>query len=204
MNKILSLLIITIILTGCKKNNEDPQIDEICSCYTDQTSNELDKTLKSCLNDINAKKEKPLSEEKILTITKELIQSCPKYQNDFNQMLLSRYERRRDVLNLKDIDSIEKLIENDINAAVNQSKLAEYKILEGDLDKAFILVNKSIENNKNIEIGYWIRGFLYHQKGDFKNAIADCNKLNQLTKQENMKIASELWKLNLKEELNQN
>ena len=116
MKKILSLFIIVSILLSCKKKNEDSQVDQICICYSDKTIVEIDKTFNSCLNEVYTRKEDFLREDKILSITKKLIKSCPKYQDDFDRMLLSRYERRREVLNLKDIDSIENLIQKNINA----------------------------------------------------------------------------------------
>ena len=202
-----------LILCGCKEKNKALySLEDICNCYSQSEFVGFDATLSSCLTEFNtainkekekAKKEDLVDFEKnhLFDMMKELIQTCPKYQKDFNKVLLGRYSKRNKENLSKRKDSLLNLIDSVENKAGRYVQLSELEILNGDFDKATESINTSIEMNPKMEMSYFVRGFLNHRKGDFNKAISDFKTMRSITEQQDMSLTADLWILNLEQEL---
>ena len=186
--------------------------ETICQCYSQSEFIGFDETLKGCLTEFNAtvnKKKKDVNKEdsvnfaenQLMILLKELIQTCPKYQMDFNNVLLNRYSNRnKDNLEMR-MDSLQKVIDSADNKAGRYIQLSELEILNEEYDRANESVNTSIKMNPKMEMSYFVRGFLYHRKGQLTDAISDFKTMRNLTKQSQLKQIGDLYILNLEQEL---
>ena len=215
MKKNLYLILIFILVNSCKKNEKWYSEKQICECYSsshlDILSN-FDNKLNNCLTDFNSglntknlniKKEnlKEFAAKIGFALTKNLIKNCPNYQKDFNEIVLSKYSKSdTNNLNTK-IDSIKLKLKTDKNNSTELIKLAEYRVLNSELDSALNLVNQVIKINSKSEGGYFVRSFIYHKKGLINKSIEDYKKLKKITKNSERKKWSELMIINLQQQL---
>ncbi len=211
MRKTLFLIFCLKVLISCQEKKKDLYSSEIiCDCYTQTEFVGIDKTLNSCLTDfniaINQKKKESQQDNKnferdyLMELSEKLIKTCPDYQKDFNNMLLNRYSKRNRENLIKRKDSLLKIIDSVDNKAGRYVQLSELEILSGDFEQATKSVNTSIEMNPKMEISYFVRGFLYHRKGDITNAISDVKTMRDITQQADLKSVADLWISNLEQE----
>lgn len=210
---IFIFLICFSILLSCKEgDNKIYSSDTICECYSESEFDQFDSAFNNCLtvfNEAMNKRMKSLKKEdledfgenQLFLLTKELVQTCPKYQKDFNTVLLARYSNRnKDNLDIR-IESLLKEIDSVNNKAGRYIQLAELEILNEDYKNALNTVNISIKMDPEIESSYFVRGFLYHRNGQYKKAISDYTILRDITKQKQLRQIAELNILNLEQEL---
>jgi len=201
MKKPLYFLLLLLVV-NCQKSKQPSIVQNICECYKIQKDVGMDSKLNNCLKDFNNRiaqlENNELIKQEFETLAFNLISYCEEYQYDFNKMKLSIYKGREELLNIKEKDSLENLIKNQENLSINLSKSAEFKIIEGNLDEAMQLVNRSIKIDNQIQISYYIRSFLHHKNGEFQKAIDDIISFGNLTENdENARFAFELTKHNL-------
>ncbi len=208
---LLSICFLTLL--SCKdKNNDWYSENTICECYTQSEFVGFDKTLTGCLEEfntlLNQKKEEAKNEDlenfdknHLMELSKRLIKTCSKYQKDFNNVLLDRYSNRNKENLEQRKDSLLTVIDSVDNKAGRYIILSELEILGGDYDKALESINTSIEMNPNMEMSYFVKGFLNHRKGDFTNAISDIKTLHDITKNPDLRTLASLWILNLEQEI---
>tara|TARA_R110000868_G_scaffold399453_2_gene673203 strand:+ start:4386 stop:5033 length:648 start_codon:yes stop_codon:yes gene_type:complete len=214
MTKRYYLFVIPIFtLLSCKKVSKDWYAgNEVCECYSQSDFIGFDNTLTSCVKKFNTELNKQKKDTKsedlenfeknhLMELSKQLIKICPKYQKDFNTVLLNRYSNRnKENLNQRK-DSLLRVIDTASNEGSRYIQLAELEIVNGNFNQAINSVNKSIELNPKMEMSYFVRGFLNHKKGDITNALMDIKTMRDLTKQKDLKIVADLWILNLEQEL---
>ncbi len=206
------IIICLLAFIACKeKNKELYSLTNICECYSKSEFVGFDKTLSSCLTEFNAAVNKKKQETKeidlidfeknhLMEMMKKLIQTCPKYQTDFNTVLLGRYSKRNRENLEKRKDSLLKVIDSIDNKAGRYIQLSELEILNGEYDKATKSINTSIELNPKMEMSYFVRGFLYYRKGDFNKAISDLKTMRKITEKGDLRLTADLWILNLEQE----
>ena len=97
---------------------------------------------------------------------------------------------------------LEKLTKYCKNNTTDLINLAEYVILQKDLNSALDLANEAIKIDPNLESGYFLRSYIYQQKGFLYKSIEDYKKLERITKNSDLKLMCELMTLNLEQQLN--
>ncbi|MEP5934545.1 MAG: hypothetical protein ABJ218_05470 [Winogradskyella arenosi] len=204
MRETFVILICLLILSSCR--NKNYSVESICDCYSKSEFIKFDQKLNGCLSEFNAElnKNKKLNSEELYKgelskLTKNLISNCTQYQQDFNEVLLNKYAKRK-VTKIQRNELLEK-IENDENKVVNLIRLSELEIANGNFEQAEKLINQSIKLDSNIESAYLVKGFLNHKKSDFQKAISDFEIMRKTSKNNELKYMADLWILNLKEEM---
>ncbi|WP_281848049.1 tetratricopeptide repeat protein [Olleya namhaensis] len=204
MRETFGILICLLILSSCSDKNYS--VESICHCYSKSELIKFDQKLNGCLSEFNAeinKNEKLNSEElykaELSKLTKNLISNCKQYQQDFNEILLNKYSKRK-VTEIQRKELLEK-IDNDENKVVNLIRLSELEIANGNFEQAEKLINQSIKLDSNIESAYLVKGFLNHKKNDFELAISDFEFMKEITKSDELKFMADLMILNLKQEM---
>lgn len=204
MRKTLGILIYLLILSSC--SNKNYSVESICDCYSKSELTKFDKKLNNCLlgfnTDLNNNEKlnsKELYKAELSELTKKLISNCKEYQTDFNEVLLNKYSKWNP--NKIKKNELQKKIDNNDNKALNQIKLSELEIAEGNFKRAENLINQSIKLNSNTEKAYLVRSYLNHKKNDFKQAILDFEIIRKITKSNDLKFMADLCILNLKKEM---
>lgn len=204
MRETFRILICLLILSSC--SNKNYSVESICDCYSKSELTEFDQRLNGCLSELNAeldKNDKLNSEElykaELINLTKNLISNCEQYQQDFNEILLNKYSKRR-VTEIQRNELLEK-IDNNENKVVNLIRLSELEIVKGNFEKAEKLINQSIKLDSNIESAYLVKGFLSHKKNEFEQAISEFEFMKEITKSDELKFMADLMILNLKQEI---
>ena len=210
--KNLYFVFILLILFSCKSNEKSLySVNEICNCFEKSKENNLDTKLNSCLTEFNKnltienanKKNTDLenfSKNELTKLVGELIQKCPNYQKEFSVILDNKFLQNNKA-NIKDKDSIEMLVQKNIETAKNIGKLSGIAIKENEFQKSFELINKSISLNPKLEYNYWIRAFLNKRNGEFLKAIEDFKMINILDTISDSKKFNELMIKSLIKEL---
>jgi len=214
-NKVFIILIV-FFCTNCSKGIKKwYSEEEICECYSESDLlklSDFDSKLGDCLSDFNNglntddlkldKDElKLFAESQIFKLTEILIQKCPAYQSDFNEIFLNKYSKRDTTDLIKKIDSITYKLNGDKNNVTDLINLAEYAILQKNLNFALDLANKAIKINPSIESGYLLRSYIYQKKGSLSKSIEDYKKLEKITNNSDLKLLCELMILNLEQQL---
>ena len=209
LRKTLQYILILIITIGCKSEKDRfYTIENICDCYDESDSIGFDNKLNGCLTGWNQylnKKEETLSnsekselsKSEFISLTKKLIQSCSNYQNDFDKMLLSKYDKQNEKNLAYRIDSINEKIDSGIEVSKNLLFLSELTMVDGNYDEADLIINRSIKLNPNDAGAYMIRGLLEYRKKNFSNAIADFERIKLLTQDFDDRTKAEYWLLNI-------
>ena len=214
MIKISKVLIVLLFIIGCKpKSEESYSVNDICECYSQSNFIGFDATLGKCMTDwdtyINVKrnnvatnKKRDIVKNEFMLLIKKLVQSCSKYHDDLNTMLLNKPEGK-DEQNLSyRMHAIKRKIKKRINVSKNLLLLSELEIVSEDYDKALLTINKSIKLNPKNEDAYLIRGLLVYKKGNVPDAITDFKKILEMSKDADTRLKAELWILNLEERVN--
>jgi len=196
MKKTFHYTFILLIIISCNSQKDNYYtIEEICNCYSDSELKGLDSKLNKCLTGwnryINEKQKTELATSELIKLTKELIQSCSKYQNDFEKMLVSKYDNQNEKNLAYRIDTINAKIDRGIEVSKNLLFLSELKMVNGNYDEADSIINRSIKLNPNDAGAYLIRGLLEYRKKNISNAIADFERIKSLTQDFDDRIKAE-------------
>lgn len=209
MKKIISVFFL-LTFFGCKSQEDKwHSVSKICDCYSKIDGKNIDLKLNNCLEDFN----RGLTSEnvdfknskmdmstyarlKIEKLSKELIQKCPKYQEDFNSILINKFSNTYPLISKK--DSISNLVKRKINNSNNLRELSGIAVAENELETALELINESIKLDPKFDFSYWIKVLVLQKQNKFKEAASICEQCKKMTKDLNSKFYCDLMIENLK------
>jgi tetratricopeptide (TPR) repeat protein len=199
MKYILAILI--LIFFGCNKNKiVSITTSEICECYSKSKETNIDIKLNNCTDFKTVVNNADTLEfqKKITNSVINLIKECPEYQDDFNLILINKFETPSPLL-ISQNDSILKCINSKIDLAKNYSKLAEIAIQKKEFQQAMTHIETAQLLDKSNEYMHWIKAYLFQKKNDFDNAIKEFEYIN-LTADKDSKAFNNLMIENLRVE----
>lgn len=209
MKKIISVFFL-LTFFGCKSQEDKwHSVSKICDCYSKIDGKNIDLKLNNCLEDFN----RGLTSEnvdfknskmdmstyarlKIEKLSKELIQKCQNYQEDFNSILINKFSNTYPLISKK--DSISNLVKRKINSSNNLRELSGIAVAENDLETALELINESIKLDPKFDFSYWIKVLVLQKQNKFKDAVSICEQCKKMTEDLNSKFYCDLMIENLK------
>jgi len=112
-------------------------------------------------------------------------------------MLVGKYDNQNEKDLSYRMDTINAKIDSGIEVSKNLVFLSELTMVNGDYEKASIIINRSIKLNPNDAGAYMIRGLLEYRKKNISNAIADFERIKGLTQDFDDRTKAEYWLLNI-------
>lgn len=217
MRNHLTYLWITLVVLGCSRQPKETWYDtsEICDCISLQKAGSIDDKFNACADDFNKgltnenpifqstsdKQEdiendlKEFATNQLFTVLSELVNFCEAYRTEFDNMVVTRYERgnKEDFLAAYSIDTLQREIERGQDAAKKTCILAEMEIFNDNDSLAFVLVENALNLDSDLDYAYMIRAYLNHRRGDYNAAINDCQMILKISEDEDLLWFTRLW-----------